>query len=417
MTAGGSGPSGGIFHGWKILGVVILTQALASGMFVYGFGVLQVPIAEEFGVSRAAVAWGLSGAMALGAVVAPLMGRAFDLHSIRMIMLGSAVTTTGCYLAMAAAGPLALVIVLYALGSAIGIQGIGNLAASKLVSNWFIARRGRALGFAAMGTSVGGFVAPPLLAEAVARWGWRGAVACGAAAIGLLAAGPILLLVRNAPGDLGLAPDGQALDATPDADPPASQDVRVELLRDRAFWVLTGVVSVLLSTSGALIANLPPIAYEIGMAETPAAALLSIMSVAAILGKLVFGIAAERVDKRWLLALALALLAAFMLLLQAGPTRTTLTLGVALPGLALGGVLPLWGAVIADYWGAAGLGRAMGTMAPFSTGLQIASIQFLPWCFDRYGSYQPGFGFFLGLLAAALVAVAALPPARGETSD
>ena len=55
MTHGEKRSTARIFHGWKILGTVILTQALASGMFIYGFGVLQVPIAEDFGVPRATV--------------------------------------------------------------------------------------------------------------------------------------------------------------------------------------------------------------------------------------------------------------------------------------------------------------------------------------------------------------------------
>ena len=410
-------PDSGVFAGWKVLAAAVVSQALASGMFAYGFGVLQVPIAEAYGVPRATVTWGLSGAMALGAVLAPLLGRGFDRRSIRGIMLASGLAAMAGYFAMAAAGPLPAVVVLYAVASAVGIQGMGNLAASKLVANWFVLRRGRALGIAAMGTSIGGLVAPPLLAEGIARWGWRPTVAVGGAVLGVVSVIAILGWIRDSPRALGLWPDGAA--HAPAAPPgPVRAVATSDLLRDRAFWSLTLIVAVLFATTGSLIANLPPMAQELGLEATPAAGLVSILSVAAIAGKLAFGIAAERVDKRLLLAITIALLGAFVVLMQTRPAPPLLALGALLPGIALGGVLPLWGALLADYWGSEGLGTAMGTMAPFATGIQVVTIQLVPWCFDHYGTYAPVFGGYLALLALAFVAIALLPrgPAAREAA-
>ena len=45
----------GMFHGWKIVGLSLLTQALQAGLLIYSFGTMAVAIEAEFGVSRTEV--------------------------------------------------------------------------------------------------------------------------------------------------------------------------------------------------------------------------------------------------------------------------------------------------------------------------------------------------------------------------
>ena len=54
-----------------------------------------------------------------------------------------------------------------------GAGAMGQLATSKLVSNWFVRKRGTALGIAAAGISVSGVILPNISAYPVTEFGWR----------------------------------------------------------------------------------------------------------------------------------------------------------------------------------------------------------------------------------------------------
>ena len=41
-----------MFHGWRVLGVTVATQMVQAGLLIYGFGVIILPFATEFGVPR-----------------------------------------------------------------------------------------------------------------------------------------------------------------------------------------------------------------------------------------------------------------------------------------------------------------------------------------------------------------------------
>ena len=54
-----------------------------------------------------------------------------------------------------------------------GASSMGNLATSKLVTNWFDKRRGTALGIAASGVSLSGVVMPNVSAQLIENFDWR----------------------------------------------------------------------------------------------------------------------------------------------------------------------------------------------------------------------------------------------------
>ena len=80
---------------------------------------------------------------------------------------------------------------------------------SQFLPNWFVRRRGLAIGIAFSGVGVGAIVLLPWLQSMIVADGWR--ASCWA--MGLLvmcAVAPLNLLVRKKPQDIGLLPDGDA---------------------------------------------------------------------------------------------------------------------------------------------------------------------------------------------------------------
>src|SRR2546425_93790 len=86
-------------------------------------------------------------------------------------------------------------------------MGIGVNARTAFSPNWFVRRRGLAIGIAFSGVGVGAIIILPWLQRLIAGAGWRTAcLAMAALVVATLA--PLNLLTRRRPEDVGLLPDG-----------------------------------------------------------------------------------------------------------------------------------------------------------------------------------------------------------------
>ena len=71
----------------------------------------------------------------------------------------------------------------------LSLSFIGVLATWVLVSNWFLRRRGTALGILFTGTSLGGIVIPLLATPIILKYGWRSAMIAVGLLVWLVSAG------------------------------------------------------------------------------------------------------------------------------------------------------------------------------------------------------------------------------------
>src|SRR5207249_11826555 len=86
----------------------------------------------------------------------------------------------------------------------------GPIPNQVLISNWFRAKRGRAMGYAYLGLGLGGVASPLLINGLIERYGWRRAFEIIGVLI-LMVLFPVAQWVtRSAPRDLGLIADGSA---------------------------------------------------------------------------------------------------------------------------------------------------------------------------------------------------------------
>jgi hypothetical protein len=114
------------------------------------------------------------------------------------------------------------------------------------------------------------------------------------------------------------------------------------------------------------------------------------------------------------MALSTGLQAAGLAAILASPGYLTLLGASIVFGLGFGGLMPLFGLLIAARFGAAKLGRMMGAAGPVMLPFQLFGLPFTTAVFDRSGSYAPAFMTFLLFYAAAFAVLARLP---GESSE
>ena len=142
------------FFGWRMVAVAFFVDFIAVGFFFYSYGVFFKAIAAEFGDSRLGVSIGTTVTMGVGAILAPFIGQALDRYPLRnVITIGATSMGTGFLLLGFVETPTQFYMVL-GIFIGFGSGAMGQLASSKLVSNWFVMKRGMALGIAATGISV-----------------------------------------------------------------------------------------------------------------------------------------------------------------------------------------------------------------------------------------------------------------------
>src|SRR5208282_1341645 len=86
----------------------------------------------------------------------------------------------------------------------VGYVLAGPISNQVLVSNWFQAKRGRAMGYAYLGLGLGGVAAPVLAAHLIDGLGWRRASVIIGVMIGVVLFPIAQWLTRSAPRELGL---------------------------------------------------------------------------------------------------------------------------------------------------------------------------------------------------------------------
>jgi sugar phosphate permease len=178
---------------------------------------------------------------------------------------------------------------------------------ATVVNRWFSEQRGLVMGMLTASTATGQLLFLPLLAMIVEELGWRTAV-LGVACAALVIVPLVMLLMRERPRDVGLAPFGKT---EIEAAPPRSTGnpfaiafaALLEGSRSRDFWLLFGTFFICgLSTNGLIGTHLIAACFDAGIPEVRAAGLLAMMGIFDLVGTTLSGWLSDRYNNRYLLA-------------------------------------------------------------------------------------------------------------------
>ncbi len=393
--------------------VAFFVDFVAVGFFFYSYGVFFKAIAGEFGDSRLGVALGLTVTSAVGAVVAPLVGRALDRYPLRRIIgLGATSMALGFLGLSFVRSPLEFYLVL-GLFIGFGASSMGNLATSKLVTNWFERHRGKALGIAATGVSFSGVVMPYVSAEIIDAYGWRNGFLAYGFFTFFVVVPVVLRFVVSRPEDVGLRPDGalQLADRSTQPPPPPRLSMR-EVARERNFWAIVAIFSLIFCCMSATLTHMVPRLTDQGHSLSVASLVMSLCAGLGVLGKLSFGWLGDRFSLRRVMLLIVAVQFAGQFIMFQALTLGWFALGAALFGFGVGGVVPMHGIVVGRTFGRERFGAVLGLMRPAMFPVQIVGVPFAGWIFDTTGSYALAFQVFLGLYVLTAVILATYRPPR-----
>src|SRR5437763_938299 len=190
------------FYGWVIVVVTFVTMAIGVNART-AFSLFFPPIIDEFGWERGITAGAFSFGFVVSGAVSCLIGRLMDGAGSRAVMeLCVALMAGGLLLAPLTTQPWHLYLTIGVMVGA-GSVCLGYSGQSLFLPNWFVRRRGLAIGMAFAGVGVGSITLLPWLQVLIQTGGWR--TACWAMGVlVLLVLAPINLLLRKSPQDLAL---------------------------------------------------------------------------------------------------------------------------------------------------------------------------------------------------------------------
>ena len=402
------------FFGWSIVGFTFMTQFTVGGMF-YSYGVLIKPLSEALGAERFAVSLAFSLQTLVVALLSPWVGKLIARTPIRRLLgFGVAALVMG-FVAFGQARHLLHLYLAVGLVLAFASALIGPLPSNAMIANWFVKRRGTALGISQFGISISGTVMVPIVSWLVETQGWRSAVTLMGVVLGAVLIPLVWKFAVIRPEDKGLQPDGQA--AADGADgrlEAASAWTFARALRDRRIWLLVAIVGPSFLGIGAVLLALYAHITDLGLSAGQASLVVALATLMAALAKPLFGVLADFVNQRLMMAASLVSQIAGLVLIVTLSDAVGLMAGALLFGLGYGAVMPMWAVFIGTLFGRADFARVMGLMTPLTTPFTLLGLPFASLVFDTTGSYLPAFAIVIVGIFVSLAAVAMLRlPERG----
>jgi len=410
------------YYGWMIVAVVFVTMAIGVNART-AFSLLYPPIISEFGWDRGVTAGAFSFGFVVSGIMSPLIGRLMDRRGPRAVMeLGVVLMGGGMLLAPLTTQPWHLYLTIGVLVGA-GSVCLGYSGQSLFVPNWFIRRRGLALGLAFAGVGIGSVTLLPWVQLMIEHAGWRtSCTAMGILIIVVLA--PINLLVRKRPEDIGLLPDGDPAPTATSAkavsnivDPVwAATDWTLSLaMRTARFWWIAIGYFCGLYIWYAVQVHQTKFLLDIGFSPTVGVWALGVVSLLGIPGQIWLGHLSDRIGREWVWAIScfgFAICFAALVALKYWPSPWLVYLMVFTQGALGYGLTSVMGPVVLEIFQGKHYGSIFGTIMLAALAGGAAG----PWAtgvlHDFTGSYT--IAFAAGIAVSLLSAVAIFQASPGK---
>ena len=387
-------PAASMARAWLVVAACFAMLFMGAGPVYYAYGNYAVAFGQEFGASRSVINIGFTVVGIVGNIGAAPVGMMADRLPIRWLAaFGIVGTALGFYLISLADG-IWPVVILFGTLVALADICIGTVVTNYILAHWFGRRRGLALGLSLIGTSTAGMIFPPVTDALIGTIGWRHTFVVYA--LMLLAILPPIWWLARLPASM---PQAERVAAPVGvAHKPMSLSALLSL---PAFWIISIGCGAVTGANTGLMVSLVTFAKARGLGTAEGSYLISALAITAMCGKALFGFVIDRVGFRLALQAGIGCGMLGCLVLATATAYGQMLAAVAIFGVGLGAILPVWGASLAATVGLPSFGRALGwsrvMWAPISMIFPILA----GWTYDRTGDYG-----WAWLLYAAILGVA-----------
>jgi len=405
-----------LYYGWYIAGIAFWAYFLAVGTGFYAFNAFLEPLCTARGWTRTDLNLALVIGTAFGFSSQYIYGTILMKTGVRILMLCGSLTAGISFICIARVESLWQFYLFYSL-LFIGNGAYGGIVAGSAVNNWFVDKRGKAMGMATAGMSVSGAVLPLSALLLIEHTGIETAALC----IGLLmiAFGPMAwFIVKDWPEDMGLAPDGLPVKTqsyvagqiqihVPPAAVTQTDWTLAKLVRTDVFWKLGLAFGLMMMGTVGVMSQLKPRFTDIGFSGMAAMMMMAATALVGASGKYSWGLMCDRFNPRRV-AVIMALANAFGLSLGL-IKNSTAALIVFIPvfGFSMGGIMSTFPVIVATIFGRQNFAAVLRFISFFLI-LQMFGYLIAGRSFDTTGSYDAAYGIFVGFDIIAILLLLSL---------
>jgi MFS family permease len=385
---------------WVIVAVGGFLGCVAFGA-MFCLPVFLRPMAQDTGWSVTGISAAMTIAFLAMGVASLGWGGLSDRYGARPVVFGGSVVL---------AASLALASRVASLGEFQWVYGllVGGATAAifapmmACVTGWFDTQRSLAVSLVSAGMGIAPMTMAPLAGWLVEHHGWRTAmlvIACIVAALMI----PASLLVRRPPA-LEVGPAGEAVGAGP-------VDMTVdEAVRSRPFILLMAANFFCCATHSGPIFHTVSYAMTCGISTIAAVSIYGVEGMAAMFGRLGFGLAGDRFGAHRVLVLGLLAQAFAVLAYVSVSSLGGFYAVAAVTGFIYAGTMPLYAVLIRENFPLSMMGTLIGASA-MAGSLGMSSGPLLGgWIYDHMGSYALMYVGSAGLGLVAMLILMAFRP-------
>ena len=401
-----------IYYGWAIVGVAFVINGAMAPTNPGTFGFFIGPIGDDLGLSLSQVSWAYTIRLVLGGVAAPFVGIALDRIGARWLGVVMGLAVVVGFLGQAMVHTAWAWYLLFAMPGLFGIGGpAGSLISVVPASRWFVAKRGRAIALGFTGQTIGGVISILLAPALEGMLGWRGAFVVYGVVCGVLVVPLSFLVMRRAPEDLGMHPDGAAEAPAPLTEPAQAKDRALpgreeanwtagQAMRTPVYWLVLAGLSMFGFAVSGVIVNRVPFWESVGMSSSVVALGIAADPFMVTFALLAFGFWGERMNIRRMALMGGAGLAVSMLPMMFTDGQVwTLFANTIVWGIAAGAYITVNSLVLPRYFGRLHLGAIRGISLPFIIAATGIGAPAFGWLVDHDVSQTNIWGLAAGMFA------------------
>lgn len=394
-----------LYYGWYIAAVAFWAYFLAVGTGFYAFNAFLEPLCNARGWTRTDLNLALVIGTAFGFSSQYIFGTILMKTGIRPLMVAGSFTAGISFIFIARVQYLWQFYLFYSL-LFIGNGAYGGIVASSVVNNWFVDKRGKAIGFATAGMSLSGALLPIAALLLIQHTGIENA----ALYIGLVMIlfGPMAwIIVKDWPEDMGMAPDGLPVNTETytagqiQIHVPPSAEVGVEwplsrLLRTDVFWKLGTAFGLMMIGTVGVMSQLKPRFTDTGFSPMTAMLMMAATALVGATGKYSWGIMCDRFKPKRI-AITMALVNALGLgIALIKNSVAALIIFIPVFGFSMGGIMSTFPIIVATIFGRKNFSSVLRYISFFLI-LQMFGYLIAGQSYDITGSYDTAYKIFIGL--------------------
>jgi MFS family permease len=390
-------------HRWNVLAMTVISLTVVVGL-QYCFPFWVVPWAEEFNVPHSQLLLIVS----LGAVVlslaSPFAGIMYDRYPAHWLYGIGVLIVCGLYGAVSFATSHWVILLCIGLVLPMGMVLTTNLFSQLMISRWFVANRGLAMGIGALGVAFGAALLPPVATKMLSSFGWR-------STFQILAICAFVILMPS-----GLWIFSRSTDAS-DVQEHGDRDVYTTfgLLLDKNFWLIAAGFGCLLMTCVAVQFSVGSYAKDLGISQQHAAYAASFSAVSLACGKLFFGKLTDLLPHRVCYWISVTIVILGIGVTSSATSFLLLSLGMVLVMFGQGCMMPGSIAMVISCFGVRSLGKVLGLLWLF-IGMGAFSPYLAGLVRDLTGNYSIAYPLLTTPLLAMAIAMRSMSSKRTHPS-